>query len=128
MKNIKHLIIIAFGLFLISNQNIQSQVLNSSEIGNSSINIPQTLKSDKNITKKNISSFSIHSEYREEINGYINITLDENGFIAKITTPNSVKKGILIDHYRSAVPCPHCLPYSENKDCVIECIIETIFN
>ena len=128
MKNLKLTLILTFGVFFLANQTTQSQVLNSSEVGNSTIDIPQTLKSFKDISKFNLSTFPTHTEYRKEINGYVNITTDENGLIIKITAPFIVKKEILINHYRGTVPCPHCLPYSENKDCVIECIIDIIFN
>ena len=128
MKNIKHILIVAFGAFLVNSQNIQSQILNSLEVGNSVIDVPHTLKSNKDITKTTLSSFSTHSKYNEKINGYVNITIDENGFIVKIIAPSSVNNGVLLNHYRGSAPCSHCLPYSENKDCVIECIVDIIFN
>ncbi|QNJ98674.1 hypothetical protein [Constantimarinum furrinae] len=115
-------------LFLVTVSNSGfCQISNPEEVGNKTIFIPNELKS--NIEFSNLDrSLTYHSQFIESLNGYVNIVTDSNGLILKITGPNSIDQNILIGNQDSGVvPCPHCLPYHENKACVLVCIFDALF-
>ena len=130
MKYIKQITtIIIFGIFLINIQSTQAQIMNPPEIGNVTIEIPEKLKSSQIMAESNDAVNSIHSKFSIIHNGYINVTLDNNGKVVTITTPNNVDRLILVNNQnKGVVPCPHCIPYSENISCLLACIFDTIFN
>jgi len=114
-----------FAFFLLTNTSAIAQKLNSNEIGNTEIEIPEQLKSNLKGLENTGYNFKIHSKFSIKDNGYVNLYFDQNDKIYKIIGPKRLSTALLTQRFSSSAPCPQCLPEYE-LSCILACIWEVI--